>query len=172
MDVLKRILAPLLLVVLLVAAVAAEASREYQIKAAFLYNFMSYIEWPGPRDTWTVGLLGDDPFEGFLQKLENKPLNGKKVVVRFVKNAKDAKGCDVLFISSSEAARLDPLMASLKGSPILTISDIPSFVEKGGAIGFTSERNRVRFYINTEALQQSELKASANLLKLAIVKGG
>lgn len=168
MDLLRRVLVLLILTV----AVQAQAPREYEIKAAFIYNFLRYIEWPTPRNAYTVGILGDDPFEGGLERFQSKPLGGKNITVKSVKTGKDARSCDVVFISSSESAQLDSLLASLKGAPVLTISDIGSFVDKGGQIGFTTERNRVRFIVNTDALQSSDLKASANLLKLAIVKGG
>jgi hypothetical protein len=145
--------------------------REYEIKAAFIYNFLRYIEWPTPRNAYTVGIWGTDPFEGGLDQFQTKPLGGKNITVRAVKSAKDAKGCDVVFISPSESAQIESLLSALKGTPVLTISDGASFVDKGGQIGFTTERNRVRFIVNTDALQQSDLKASSNLLKLAIVKG-
>lgn len=150
---------------------ARPLTREYEIKAAFIYNFMRYIEWPTPRTGYTVGILGDDPFEGFLDQFQSKPLSGKNIVVRAVKTAKDAKGCDVLFIPTSEMSHLDSVLGTLKGAPILTISDGNGFVDKGGQIGFFTERNRIRFMVNTEALQEADLKASSNLLKLAIVRG-
>ena len=146
--------------------------REYEIKAAFIYNFLRYIEWPSPRPGITVGILGDDPFEGGLDQFQRKPLGGKNITVKSIKSGKDARSCDVVFISSSEAGQMETLLGNLKGAPVLTISDAPSFVDKGGQIGFTTERNRVRFVVNTDALSQSDLKASSNLLKLAIVKGG
>ncbi len=148
------------------------APREYEIKAAFIYNFLRYIEWPNPRAGLTVGILGEEPFEGGLEQFQQKPLAGKSITVKSLKSGKDARSCDVVFISASEAGQVDNLLGNLKGAPVLTISDLPSFVEKGGQIGFTTERNRVRFIVNTDALTQSELKASSNLLKLAIVKGG
>lgn len=170
MDLLKKATASILLALLLTPWLSA-APREYEIKAAFIYNFLRYIEWPTPRNAFTVGILGSDPFEGGLDQFQAKPLGGKNITVKAVKTAKDAKGCDVVFISQSESAQLDSLLASLKGAPVLTISDMASFVDKGGQIGFTTERNRVRFIVNTDALQQCDLKASSNLLKLAIVKG-
>lgn len=170
MDFLKRILVPLLVCGML--APASGSSHEYQIKAAFIYNFLRYIEWPTERNAYSVGILGEDPFEGGLEQFQKKPLGGKNITVKMVKSAKEARGCDVLFISATEADKLDGTLAALKGAPVLTISDLPSFTDHGGQIGFTTERNRVRFIVNTDALSASELKASSNLLKLAILKGG
>ncbi len=170
MDFLKRSLA-VLLVCGLLASAASGSSHEYQIKAAFIYNFLRYIEWPSERNTYSLGILGEDPFEGGLDQFEKKPLGGKNITVKVVKSAKEARSCDVLFISSTEADKLDGTLAALKGAPVLTISDLPSFTDHGGQIGFTTERNRVRFIVNTDALSASDLKASSNLLKLAILKG-
>lgn len=169
LDVLKRLLTAVLIGGLLTSA-ACPASREYEIKAAFIYNFLRYIEWPSNKATYTVGILGDDPFEGGLDQFQRKPLAGKSISVRTVKSAKEARGLDVLFISNTEADKLDGTLAALKGAPVLTISDVPSFVDHGGQIGFTAERNRIRFIVNTDALAASDLKASSNLLKLAILK--
>lgn len=169
LDVLRRLLAVVLVGVVL-APLAWPASREYEIKAAFIYNFLRYIEWPSSKTTFTVGILGDDPFDGGLEQFQRKPLAGKTITVRTIKSAKEARGLDVLFISSTEADKLDGTLAALKGTPVLTISDLPSFVDHGGQIGFTAERNRIRFIVNTDALAASDLKASSNLLKLAILK--
>ena len=170
MDLLKRLLA-LALVFGLLSPLAWPASREYEIKAAFIYNFLRYIEWPSTKNAYSVGILGEDPFDGGLEQFQHKPLAGKSITVRAVKSAKEARGCDVLFISSTEADKLEGTLAALKGAPVLTISDLPSFVDRGGQIGFMAERNRIRFIVNTDALAASELKASSNLLKLAILKG-
>ncbi|MFN8611960.1 MAG: YfiR family protein [Vulcanimicrobiota bacterium] len=169
MDVLKRILS-LVLACALVSPAAFGSSHEYQIKAAFIYNFLRYIEWPTERSAYSVGILGEDPFEGGLDQFQKKPLGGKNITVKIVKTAKEARSCDVLFISATEADKLEGTLAALKGAPVLTISDLPSFTEHGGQIGFTTERNRVRFIVNTDALSACELKASSNLLKLAILK--
>lgn len=170
LDVLKRILA-IVLVGGVLAPLAWPASREYEIKAAFIYNFLRYIEWPSNKSAYTVGILGEDPFDGGLEQFQRKPLAGKTISVRAIKTAKEARGLDVVFISSTEADKLDGTLAALKGTPVLTISDLPSFVDHGGQIGFTAERNRIRFIVNTEALAAADLKASSNLLKLAILKG-
>ncbi|ODT78148.1 hypothetical protein ABS71_02130 [bacterium SCN 62-11] len=169
LDVLRRFLTVVLIGGLL-STVACPASREYEIKAAFIYNFLRYIEWPSSKSAISVGIMGEDPFEGGLDQFQRKPLAGKSITVKTVKSAKEARGLDVLFISSTEADKLDGTLAALKGAPVLTISDLPSFVDHGGQIGFTAERNRIRFIVNTDALAASDLKASSNLLKLAILK--
>jgi len=148
-------------------AMAWSATREYEIKAGFIYNFFRFVEWPKPGDPWQVGIMGSDPFEGALRDFESRPISGKAIQVRKVNELTDAKKCDVVFIGPSESTRISATLTGLKGSSVLTISDIPSFADKGGAIGLTTESNRVRFIINIDTLKQSNLKASARFLQLA-----
>lgn len=146
---------------------ARAATREYEIKAGFIYNFFRFIEWPSPGQTWTVGILGSDPFEGGLRDFEARPVSGKTILIKKINDVKDAKGCDVVYIGPSESGRLNPLLNSLKGSPVLTISDLPEFADKGGAIGLTTESNRVRFVVNIDTLKQGNMRANARFLQLA-----
>lgn len=149
------------------SGVAVPATREYEIKAAFVFNFVRFIQWPTPGAGYTVGILGEDPFEGGLRDFESKPIGGKKVSVRKVTSAKDARSCDVVFVSASEGDQVKGVLTELRGAPVLTVSDIPSFADKGGSIGLTTESNRVRFVVNTDSLRKGDLKASAKLLQLA-----
>lgn len=142
-------------------------SREYEIKAAFVYNFLRFVQWPSPANTMVVGVLGADPFEGGLRDFEAKPLAGKSINVKILTNVKDAKNCNVVYVARSEQGELDKTLSALKGTPVLTISDIPQFADHGGAIALTIEQNRVRFIINTDTLKEGSMKASAQLLKLA-----
>lgn len=144
------------------------ATREYEIKAGFIYNFLRFVEWPKEGSSWTVGVLGSDPFEGGLRDFEAKPLSGKSITVRTIADVKDAKACQVVYIGPSESSRLKTILAGLKGSPVLTISDIPEFADKGGGIGLVTQSNRVRFVVNLDSLKQANLKANARFLNLAI----
>ncbi len=163
-----------ILATLMVAAVSIltttiqAATREYEIKAGFIYNFLRFIEWPSPGQSWTVGVLGSDPFEGGLRDFEAKPLSGKSITVRNLADVKDAKVCQVVYIGPSEGNHVKAILASLKNSPVLTISDLPEFAEKGGGIGLVTQNNRVRFIVNLDALKQANLKANARFLNLAI----
>lgn len=146
---------------------AMAATREYEVKAGFIYNFFRFIQWPSPGQTWTVGILGSDPFEGGLRDFEARPVSGKNIAIRKVSDVKDALNCDVIYIGPSEAGRLNPILSRLKGTPVLTISDLPEFADKGGAIGLTTESNRVRFIVNIDTLKQGNLRANARFLQLA-----
>lgn len=143
------------------------ATREYEIKAGFIYNFFRFVEWPKPGEVWTLGILGSDPFEGGLRDLEAKPINGKSIRIRKVTDLKEAKSCDALYIGPSEASSVKATLNGLKGSPVLTIGDLPEFADKGGAIGLTTEKNRIRFVVNIDTLKQSNMRANARFLQLA-----
>lgn len=155
---------------------AAPAPREYDIKAAFLFNFASFVEWPAaafPDATapFVIGVIGDDPFGRILDEIvAGEQVNGHRLIVRrlALPHLKEGGVCHILFISSSEARRLRPILRQVGGRPILTVSDVPQFIDAGGAIGFTTE-GRVRLVINPVALRAARLGVSSKLLRLAEV---
>ncbi len=166
-----------------VAAVAAfvparaqsERPTEYQVKAAFLYNFTKFIEWPqdSPADNRTpivLGILGDDPFGSVLEKtVYGKTVNGRPLEVRRFRQVQEVKGCQILFISASEDKRLPGILQTLRGSSVLTVGETKGFTRLGGIIRFILEDNRVRFEINLSAAQRARLKISSKLLAVAYV---
>jgi hypothetical protein len=158
----------------LAPAVHAQSAlqREYEIKAAYLYNFINYIDWPANAfapegGTITVGILGESPFGPALEPLKGKKIKGRTLAVKQVESAKDLEQCQIVFICSSEKSRLSEILGQLKDARILTVSEIDGFAERGGIINFISERNKVRFEINTDAAKRTGLTISSELLKLA-----
>jgi len=155
------------------AVMSAESPTEYQIKAAFLYNFIKFVEWPAEAAPQTggefvVGVLGDDPFGNDLDAmLSGKSVQDDKITLIRISNVQDAKRCQVLFIAGSEEWKLDKILKALEGRPILVVSDISGFVRRGGTIGFTMEGNKVRFSINNRVAETDHLTVSSQLLKLA-----
>jgi hypothetical protein len=147
------------------------SNREYEIKAAYLYNFIHYVDWPTnafpPGDTITIGVAGDNPFGPALDPLNGKMIKGRKLAVKKVTTAAERKACQILFISPSERARLPELLAELKDAKVLTVSETEGFAERGGIINFVEERNRIRFEINPEAARRTGFTISSELLKLA-----
>lgn len=151
--------------------------KEYQIKAVFLLNFASFVEWPPaafaePNAPIVIGVLGADPFGSALdevvsgEKVQNHP-----VLVRRTGRASDLRGCQIVFIGQSERRRLATVLSGFRGAPVLTVSDIPGFAEDGGVVEFYLEANRVRFAINPATAAQQGIKLSSQLLVLArIVK--
>lgn len=150
---------------------AQQKANEYQVKAAYLYNFGKFVTWPaGSMEAgFQICILGQDPFGAALDAtVAGDSINGKPIVVRRIAAAREARGCDILFISASEEARVGEIMAALAGLHELTVSDMPHFVEHGGEIQFVLEGDKVRFEVNLAAAQQAGLTMSSQLLKVAL----
>jgi hypothetical protein len=147
---------------------------EYQIKAAFLYNFGRFVDWPAAAFTdgkspFIFGILGDNPFGKILdQSFAGKILNGHPVVVQVIHSLPDAAHCQILFISSSEKDHLAKVIQGLHAACVLTVSENDQFIEAGGMINFVTIDNKVRFQINDEAAKAAQLKISSKLLGLAV----
>jgi hypothetical protein len=151
----------------------AQVASEYDIKAAFLYNFTKFVEWPpeafaAQSTQLKVCILGSDPFGKSLQSvLEGEEVQGRKLALLRVNTLYDPGLCHILFISRSERERIPAILAAVQGSPVLTVSETDGFADKGGAINFKVLDGRVRFEINQTAAERAKLKMSSKLLSLA-----
>jgi hypothetical protein len=151
----------------------ADVATEYQVKAAFLYNFAKYVEWPraafkDDKAPIVVGVLGDDPFGSALDEaLEGKTVDGRRVVARRFAKEKDARQAHILFLPASEDERLPAVLRALAGASVMTVGDAERFAERGAVASFFVEESRVRFCVNVSAAARSDLKISSQLLKLA-----
>ena len=165
------------LAVCLVADAQTGKPTEYQVKAAYLFNFARFVKWPAgdisSNDTFSICVLGNDPFGAVLDStVAGEHIEGKRVVARRVNNAGDAQRCRIVFVSGSEERRLGPILSTLDRSPVLTVSDISGFADHLGMIQFVMENDRVRFEVNLTAAQKAGLSLSSELLKVATtVKG-
>src|SRR4051812_46730611 len=137
------------------------SQREYEIKAAYLYNFIKYVDWPSYGDTITIGVLGANPFGNALAPLNGKSVKGRRLLIRQVESLRDAQKCQIIFVSSSERARLQEIFDNLKPARVLTVGEMQGFANGGGIINFVEENNKVRFEINTEAARQTGLNISS-----------
>ena len=167
----------MLAVLLLAPAVHAQKRpTEYQVKAAYLFNFGKFVKWPASAVSdkdFAICLLGSDPFRGILQSIvSGERIDGKPATVRHVNSAEDTTGCRIVFVSDSEQGQLGPIMAALRRSPVLTVSDADGFVDHHGIIQFVMDGDRVRFQVNLSAAENAGLVLSSELLKVATaVKG-
>ena len=155
-------------------AYAQSTQREYQIKAAFVYNFMKFVDWPAAAlpetsDTINVCVMGDEVFAAGFDTLKDKTVKDKKLAVRRVEQAKDAAACHVLFIGSSEEKRTPQVLQTLQGASVLTVGEMDRFPQIGGIINFFIERNKLRFEINVNSAERARLKLGSQLLSLARV---
>jgi hypothetical protein len=157
------------------AARAQETASEYQVKAAFVYNFAKFIEWPPgafpASDTpITIGVVCEsaDSFKGNLEKLVNgRTVGGRSLRVRVIASLQDLKGCHILFFCRSARKRLAETLSAAKTSSILTIGETDQFIPSGGIINFVMEGKQVRFEINDNNANKVNLKISSKLLSLA-----
>lgn len=158
---------------LLSSPVQAQTSNEYQVKAAFLYNFAKFVDWPaeafgGSSAPLVIGVVGDDPFGAALeQAINGKTISGRPLAVRRLKWGQDLRSCHILFIGSSERKRLPQILQSLSGASVLTVGDMRQFNQQGGIINFILEASKVRFEINSRGADQARLRISSKLLALA-----
>jgi YfiR/HmsC-like len=172
---LRGLLLLLGMVMLFLSRIVAQspAAGEYQVKAAFLYNFAKFVEWPPSSFSdnaapLRICVLGHDPFGQELRNIATeKTVNGRKLQVDDVVDLQLAKSCHILFIASSEKAQLKRIFESLEGSDVLTVGDTEGFAQRGGAINFLLDDNRVQFEVNHKAAEQAGLKVSSKLLNVA-----
>ncbi len=159
-----------------VSSAAAESSREYRVKAVYLYKFLLFTEWPEEAfrqndDKITIGILGaPDSFGDMFKEVEGKKIKERKLVIRRFgpESAVDSlKECQMLFISSLLRKNIDELIKSLAEQPVLTVSEIKGFVDNGGIINFLVKKDSVRFEINNGSARRVGIKFSSKLLRLA-----
>jgi len=173
-DLTRKITIFLLLALLANASgiqVRGETINEYQVKAAFIFNFAKFVEWPsdafGEGGALVVGVIGDDPFGGALDRLNGNTANGRALRIKRFRGGDDPRACQVLFISASEDRHLKKIMESIRGTNILTIGESTQFGQSGGMIRFVIQDNKVRFEINASAAGQAGLRISSKLLALS-----
>lgn len=161
-----------ILLLFLPAPHAQPTLTEPQAKAAFVLNFARYVEWPerafATRETpLSICVLGRDAVGAAVMALDGRPVQNRVVAARRLANADEARSCHVLFLAESDERRLVHALRSLTGLPVLTVGDMDGFIDNGGAIGLVQGEGRLQFEVNRYVLDQAQLKASSNLLKLA-----
>ncbi len=149
----------------------AEVS-EYQVKAAFLYNFTKFVEWPAssewPPGPFVIGILGTDPFGPLLDLLvKTKTAGGRRIEVKRFARLQDLEPCQMLFVSASESREVGLIVRNLEGRKVLTVSETPKFLAAGGMLNLTLSGNRVLFEANPRAAEREGLRFSSKLLQLA-----
>lgn len=172
------VLAPvvgLALVLVVTTAPSQEAPpSEHQVKAAFLFNFAKFVEWPAATFPETnspiiFGVMGESPFgKVFEDTVRDKKINNRPVIVKPVPTPQEGKTCHILFINPSEKNRLPEIVEAVRSSSVLTVSETEQFIQSGGIINFMRENNKIRFEISDDAARRAGLKISSKLLSLAV----
>jgi hypothetical protein len=156
----------------------APQPTEYQVKAAYLFNFAKFVEWPQkafaqPTSPLVIGVLGENLFGGDLARtIRDKTVDDHPLVVKELHSQAEATNCHILFISPSEKPRLAQILQDLKGVSVLTVGEVERFTEDGGMINFVREGTKIRFQINNPAAVSVGLKISSKLLNAALRPGG
>jgi hypothetical protein len=153
------------------------APKEYQIKAAYLYNFAKFVEWPDGRfadaqSPLVIGVFGQNPFGDELRAIaRDHKINGRVITIQSVQTPAEAQRVHLLFFPAAEDSHVAGLLADLKGASVLTVGESDQFNAAGGMICFVRQADKVRFEIDAAAAEQHGLKISAQLLKLARPQG-
>lgn len=158
---------------LCLGSLSARALTEYEVKAAFLFNFAKFIDWP-PRafaeasSPIIFGILGEDPFGApMMSKISQETVKGRSIKIQRFQPGDDFTGCHLLFISRSAAGQVKDLLERAKGRSMLTVSETEDFITDGGMVNFVMVDRSVRFDINAKAVQTAGLKVSSKLLAVA-----
>jgi hypothetical protein len=152
------------------SAIPAHAANEYEVKAAFLFNFTRFVDWPtspgsGP---FCIGIEGADPFGGALEEVvKGRSAGGHTIAVKHFNAGEEPAACEIVFISGADAKKMRAALGRLQHAAVLTVGEGPGFCQSGGVIAFEVEENKVRLDINPEAAQRARLQISSKLLSLA-----
>jgi hypothetical protein len=146
--------------------------KEYQVKAAFIYNFSHFVEWPetafkDANAPFVIGILGTDPFGSFIDEIvEGEKTMGRPIMVERYKDIKEIVNCQILFVSGDASQGIE----LFHPQNTLMISDAVNFIDAGGMIQFFNEKGKIRFEINTAAVKAANLSISSKLLRVAVIK--
>ena len=147
---------------------------EYQVKVAFINNFIKFVDWPDTafpdkHSPLIISILGETPMAEALNVIANVKVNERQLSIRPIKTLQELGASHILFVSSSEKPRMSEILRFLGNMKILTISEIEGFCAEGGIINFTLVNNKVRFEINAEAAKKADIAISSKLLRLATI---
>lgn len=153
------------------ARYAQASPSEYSLKAAFIFNFAKFVEWPESafrlKGEFCIATLGRTPLDRELAALSGKSINGRSIVFRQLNTPEETAQCQVLFISRSELAKVERVLDLLKDLPVLTVADREDFCRKGGMLALEKEETRLVFDVNYRETQRAKLKVHSQLLRLA-----
>jgi len=175
MAILTRLRWTLLLGTTLIASTGEVSGQvdEYQVKAAFLYNFAKFVKWPERtfstlHDPITICLIGDTVLRRVLEDtIAGKEIDGRRLVVKTISDMQQVNVCQILFVSGAEQPHVLAILAGCKTRSVLTVGETESFAAQGGVINFRVEDGKVRFEINIGAADEQRLQISSKLLSLA-----
>ncbi len=168
-----KTLFPIVSLCLAFSVFALDAAKEYEIKAAFLFNLGAFVHWPdstfaNANAPFYICVLGEDPFGERLDVVAaGQKVSGHPVAIRRAQAVADTAECDMLFVSTSVQAQLPGILAHLKNQPVLTVGDMDNFAVQGGMVQFYPRDNKIRLMLAPEAFSNAGLQPSAHLMRIA-----
>jgi hypothetical protein len=166
----QQLAVALALVLAMPVSIPAQAANEYAVKAAFLFNFTRFVDWPPSSDSgpFCIGIAGADPFGGALDEaVKGRSAGGHAIAIKHFKPGEESAACEIVFISGADAKKMRAALGRLQHAAVLTVGEGAGFCHSGGVIAFQVEDNKVRLEINPEAAQRARLQISSKLLSLA-----
>jgi hypothetical protein len=154
----------------------AQRSLEYEVKAAFLFNFVQFVEWPAESlpagEPFRLCLAVENPFAGVLERtVAGEQAAAHPIGVELLPADAPPAKCQVLFVPRSQASRTAAILRNVGTLPVLTVGESPRFIESGGLVNFVVEGGHVRFDVNPEAAAARGLRISSKLLRVARTTG-
>jgi hypothetical protein len=171
----RKILCSILLLLVLSPATVYPQAGEYELKAAFLYNFTQFVEWPesafsAPDTPFQLCIVGEDPFGRVLDDIVTTEfVNQHPIVVRRIQNVENTPACHMIFVSENTNIPFESVLDAIGDLPVLVVGDLPQFAEKGGTIAFRLVNRRIRLEVNLSAARMANLKISSKLLRLSTI---
>jgi hypothetical protein len=149
---------------------------ENELKAAILYNFAKYVEWPAgalaePPGPLVLCIVGDHPFGDALAQIEGRPVQERPLAIHLASEVDSLGTCNVVFLCSSESRSVDAVLERYRDQSVLTVADIEGFAQRGGIIDMFMVRDSVGFTVNLDAARNADLVVSSRLLALARIVG-
>lgn len=149
---------------------AAQAVPEYELKAAFIYNFALFVDWPAEarkEGPFVLCVVGRGPFEPAFDALAGKPVRSQALAVRRIDRLQHPEDCHMLYIAPAEELHLERILGPAAGRPILTVSDVEGWSGRGVMINLVTRRGRLAFDVDLDAARRAGLEMSSRLLRLA-----
>ncbi|HEY8896619.1 MAG TPA: YfiR family protein [Niastella sp.] len=149
-----------------------DKASEYNLKAAFIYNFTKFIEWKmiSTDNEFVIGIIGASPiYDPLAEVIKTETVDGKKIIIKQFNKAADISDCHILFISRSAGSALEDILAKTTGKGMLIVSEQDGYAKSGTALNFVIVNRKLKFEANVKAINAAGLAASSQLLKLAII---
>jgi len=147
---------------------------DYKAKAAYLYNFARFVEWPedafdGPQAPFIIGILGEDPFGQAFDSVRGKTVKGRTLIIKKIDDVRESTSCQILFIGALERGKRQTILKALQHGSVLTAGDTEGFAKAGGVVNFVVTDKSVGFEVNVDAAQRKRLKFSSRILNIAVI---